>query len=243
MTYVQAITPNPNIPCKPGWCLQYVRQTFGLPAIHPTATAAWYAGTQHRDRDFPPGVWVPVWYALANEPAGHVVLMAPDGSVYSTSDLGNKPHHHPDLADLEAYYRRYGMTLTYRGWTEDVQGIPVITRGGLAAQGTITALEEDELSAQDVEALQQIDNENADRVILETRAQIRALGDELAKALKDSTYELKLWDQSTDNATGDRIIDSLRADIGAMAPSTIASLIPANIAQAVADELSKRLVK
>jgi hypothetical protein len=79
----------------------------------------------------------PVWYGLDKEPAGHVVIRMPDGSVYSTSDLTNTPHHHPDLADLERYYAYYGMNLTYRGWTEDVQGIPVITDFGLAAQGTI----------------------------------------------------------------------------------------------------------
>jgi len=139
MGYTQAVTPNPNIPCRPGWCLQYVRQAFGLPAIHPTATAAWEASkTQHRDRNFPAGVWHPVWYGLSKEPAGHVVLRAPNGNVYSTSDLSNTPHLHPDLADLERYYARYGMTLTYRGWTEDVQGITVINNFGLAAQGATT---------------------------------------------------------------------------------------------------------
>lgn len=127
MGYRQITTPTPDIPCRPGWCLQYVRETFGHPGIHPTATAAWEASaTKHRDRNFPAGVWIPVWYGLDTNEAGHVVLRAPDGSVYSTSDLTNTPHHHPDLADLEAYYAYYGMTLTYRGWTEDVQGIPVI---------------------------------------------------------------------------------------------------------------------
>jgi hypothetical protein len=128
--FTQRITPNPNISCKPGWCLEYVRRTFGQPAVpgYGTATAGWNnSKTQHRDRNFPAGVAVPVWYALANEPAGHVVLRLPDGSVYSTSDLGTVPHHHPDLADLERYYAKYGMTLTYRGWTEDIQGTPVIT--------------------------------------------------------------------------------------------------------------------
>lgn len=126
--YTQTITPTPNISCKPGWCLEYVRRTFGQPAVYPTATAAWEASkTQHRDRSFPAGVSVPVWYGLANEPAGHVVLLMPDGSCYSTSDLGNVPHHHPNLADLEWYYAHYGMPLTYRGWTEDIQDTAVIT--------------------------------------------------------------------------------------------------------------------
>lgn len=139
--FTQKITPNPNISCKPGWCLEYVRRTFGQPAVagYGTATAAWEKSpTKHRDRNFPAGVAVPVWYGLANEPAGHVVLRMSDGSVYSTSDLGNIPHHHPDLADLERYYARYGMPLTYRGWTEDIQGSAVITASGISPQGTVT---------------------------------------------------------------------------------------------------------
>lgn len=143
--FTQLITPNPNIKCQPGWCLQYVRQTFGLPARYGTATEAWEKSpTQHRDRNFPSGCWIPVWYGLDNEPAGHVVLRAPNGSVYSTSDLGNTPHLHPDLGDLERYYAYYGMTLTYRGWTEDVAGYPVIANTGIASQGTITPVTEEE---------------------------------------------------------------------------------------------------
>ena len=90
--FTQLITPNPHIRCTPGWCLQYVREAFGLPARYPTATAAWQASTsQHRDRKFPAGVAVPVHYGLAREPAGHIVIRMPDGSVFSTSDNSNTP--------------------------------------------------------------------------------------------------------------------------------------------------------
>jgi hypothetical protein len=124
---IQTITPNPRIPCKPGWCLAYVNEAYGVPKVHGSATAAWRAsGTKHQDDDFPPGCWVPVWFALSNEPNGHVALRAPDGSVYSTSDNSTTPHHHPDLAELIGYYAHYGMRLTYLGWTEDVEGTPVI---------------------------------------------------------------------------------------------------------------------
>jgi len=64
--------------------------------------------------------------------------------VFSTSDLGTVPHEHLDLSDLMNYYARYGMTLTYLGWTEDVAGYPVLADGGIAAQGTITTTSEDE---------------------------------------------------------------------------------------------------
>lgn len=153
---IQLITPNPDIPCTPGWCLAYVNEAYGVAKRYGTATAAWNnSPTQHPGRDVPAGVWTPVWYALANEPAGHVVLHAPDGTVYSTSDLTATPHHHPDLADLERYYAYYGMPLTWRGWTEDVEGTPVIAPDGITAQGTTTTPLEDimAISPDDLKAI------------------------------------------------------------------------------------------
>lgn len=128
--FKQSIAPNPNISCSPGWCLEYVRRTFGLGVVNPTAISAWNASrTQHRDMNFPSGVWVPLWFQVRGVPEGHVVLRAPDGSIYSTSDNSTVPHHHASLADLLAYYARGGVnarTLTFLGWTEDVQGTPVL---------------------------------------------------------------------------------------------------------------------
>lgn len=126
--YTQLITPNPDIPAEEGMCLQYVRQSYGLPLRYGSATEAWNnSPSQHQDRNFPQGVWFPVHYGLASNVNGHIVNVTPDGSVYSTSDLAPNPvHHHPSLADLEAYYAYYGVPLTYRGWTEDVAGYPVI---------------------------------------------------------------------------------------------------------------------
>jgi hypothetical protein len=142
MTWLNTITPDPAIACRPGWCLEYVRKAFGQPARYGSATEAWEASTtQHPGRDFP-AAWVPVWYGVAGVPAGHVVLRAPDGSVYSTTDpYALTPVHHPDLADLEARYAAAGLPLTYRGWTEDIAGTPVVQYSGLAAQGTTTTKE------------------------------------------------------------------------------------------------------
>jgi len=151
----QLVTPNPNIWCRPGWCLQYVREAFGIhPGVQPTATAGWNASpTKHRDRNFPAGVWHPVWFSLRNVPAGHVALRAPWGAVYSTSDDSNTPHCHPDLDDLIAYYNRYGQPITYLGWTEDIENVTVIDTGAASYgyDGEITpTIQEDELSAEDV---------------------------------------------------------------------------------------------
>ena len=216
----QLITPNPNIACKPGWCLQYVRQTYGLPAAYPTATAAWNASTsKHRDRLFPKGMWTPVWFALAREPAGHVALMAPDGSVYSTSDLGNVPHHHLDLSDLMNFYARYDMTLTYLGWTEDVAGYPVMA-SDLAAQGSISAdaiinqLQEAgmALDFDDKVFIQTVVNGANGTAILDNRAQAEHWAKQIIGSIKDSNWDVKTFVQSVDNANADRIIIDNRVE-------------------------------
>lgn len=128
MTYIQAITPNPNIPCEPGWCLTYVQGTFGIGAKYPTAISAWNASRyKHQDQSFPAGLWVPIWFTMKGEPAGHVALRAPDGSIWSTSHpTANAPYHHPTLAHLMSYY---GGRLGYLGWTEDVEDTLVIKGG------------------------------------------------------------------------------------------------------------------
>jgi len=126
MTYRQLVTPNPDIPCQPGWCLQYVRQAFGAPIVEPTATAGWAnADYKHTDWDFP-DCWVPVWFAVRGVPEGHVALRAPDGSIYSTTHpTSTTPTHHPDMRDLFDAYATY-YPLTYLGWSEDISNVRII---------------------------------------------------------------------------------------------------------------------
>ena len=149
---IQAITPTPDIPCRPGWCLAYVNEAFRVRKVYGTAIAAWNnSPTQHRDMNFPAGCWVPLWFSLETEPAGHVALLAPDGAVWSTTHPTAKtPTRHPNLADLFRAYARYNP-LTYLGWTEDVEGTRVLA--GIAAQSaTITPLEDEDMAI-DIDAL------------------------------------------------------------------------------------------
>lgn len=130
--------------------MQYVREAYGIyPGVQPTATAGWNASrTKHRDRNFPAGKWIPLWFSLRNVPAGHVALMAPNGNVYSTSDDSNTPHCHPDLDDLLNYYNRYGQPITYLGWTEDIENVAVIDLGSViesAGEIVTTPTEEDDM--------------------------------------------------------------------------------------------------
>jgi len=44
-------------------CLSNVRKGYGIPAYYSTATKAWNGTQQHRDRNFPAGCDVPVFYS------------------------------------------------------------------------------------------------------------------------------------------------------------------------------------
>ena len=125
---IQLITPNPKISCKPGMCLEYVRETFGVAPKYPSAIADWEASAlKHTNQDFPAGVWVPVWFTLSDNPAGHVALRQPDGSIWSSSSpTDTAPMHHGSLGDLLSYY---GGRLDYLGWTENIEGVKVVDVG------------------------------------------------------------------------------------------------------------------
>lgn len=125
MTYEQLIAPNTGIPCRPGWCLAYVQQAFGAGWAGSTATDGWNrAKYRHTDQNFPNGVASILWFGLADEPAGHVVIRMGDGSIYSTSHPTRlTAYHHPNLQHLLDYY---GGRLSYRGWSEDLNGTRVI---------------------------------------------------------------------------------------------------------------------
>lgn len=130
MSFTQVITPNPNIPCKPGWCLEYVAKAFGVfgqGVGQPSATAAWQfaltKGTAHTDRNFD-GLWVPVYFTLIGVPDGHIVVKAPDNSIYSSSSVtSNTPVYHTSIETLNQYY---GGKLGLLGWSEDLNGIKIV---------------------------------------------------------------------------------------------------------------------
>lgn len=111
----QDITPNVQIACRPGWCEQYVRQAFHQPAKYATATAAWLGQEdKHTDRNHPSGVAVAAYWALDDEPAGHVAVWNSDGSVWSASHpTSTSPMR---FSSLEAIERYYGGRLKWRGW-------------------------------------------------------------------------------------------------------------------------------
>ncbi len=70
-------------------CLQNVRLGYGIPAYYSTATKAWNGTVQHRDRNFPAGCDVPVFYSWSGTvdgvyaDYGHVAVRLADGRVWT----------------------------------------------------------------------------------------------------------------------------------------------------------------
>jgi hypothetical protein len=126
MPYRQLIIPNPNISCRPGWCLEYVRRTYNQKATYTTAISNWNSSpSKHRDKNFP-NCDIPIWFSLENDPRGHVALRMRDGSVYSaSSSTSTIPVHHSSIDTLIKYYAK-SNPLTYVGWTEDIENVKVI---------------------------------------------------------------------------------------------------------------------
>jgi hypothetical protein len=99
-------------------------------------------------------------------------------------------------------------------------------RTGLAVQGNTTS-----------------EDENTDRAILDARAQFKALGDELARKIEDSEYDVKVWTQG--RRQPDRRPHHRCPPGGHRRHVPLHHRVPdpTKIAQSVADELAKRLVK
>ncbi|WP_407107230.1 hypothetical protein [Rhodococcus aetherivorans] len=134
MAYKQLVQPNIAINENAGWCLQYARRVFGLPAVEPTAWVAW-TNTQykHQDRNFPSGVAVPVWFDWVGDVGsgrfryGHVAVRTADGKIWSSPLSGNGRAWFASVDDLT---RAFGNGMTYVGWSEDISGTRVIKEEG-----------------------------------------------------------------------------------------------------------------
>jgi len=252
VTFTQLITPNPFGPkAEEGMCLQYVRQAFGLPARYGSAIEAWNnSSSQHQDRNYPQGVWFAVWWKLAGNPYGHVAAVAPDGRVYSTSNLNPNPLKvHPNVADVEAYYARYGHPLTYLGWTEDVAGYPVIAASGINVQGTINASEDDELlTAETQKWMQETFMTKKDGAYQNERMFTKSDGAYMNSTRDDQfAAVMGALDGKLDKLDGNYIVNLLKAikpgqtDPKAIAEA-VAALIPSGVdPKAVAEEFAARL--
>lgn len=106
---------------KSGYCLQNVRLGYGIAAKYPNAIGAWNATQQHRDRNIPAGVDVPLFYSYKED--GHVNVRLADGRVWSDGNI---------YSSLSAYESTH-PAVKYLGWGESINDVRIIEY--VSAQG------------------------------------------------------------------------------------------------------------
>ena len=155
MSWQQTVTPNLDpyvyngktlLTDWYGWCLATVETAFSAPRLYANAWAAWQAnGTKHQDRNFPVGVYFPIWFS-GYSGLGHVafayVNTAGQMNIW-TSPYTHVPYFYTGYHSVDALAAAYHVT--YVGWSEDISGKRVISN--VATGG-------DEMIANDTQAHQ-----------------------------------------------------------------------------------------
>lgn len=114
MTYKQVVPFTPsNGGNRPGFCLQNVRLGYGIASKYANAITAWSNTEQHKDRNVPKGVDVPLYYSYKTD--GHINVRLANGKVWSDGNL------YSSIEDYEAK-----STPIYLGWGESVNDVRVI---------------------------------------------------------------------------------------------------------------------
>lgn len=102
-----------------GYCLANVRKGYGIGSKYATAWDDWKNTIQHKDRNVPLGIAVPLYYSyyISGKNYGHINVRMPDGRVWSDGKMFNS------IADYESK-----KDPVYVGWGEEVNDIRVIQK-------------------------------------------------------------------------------------------------------------------
>jgi len=98
------------------FCLRNVRLGYGIGPRYADAAIAWKHTQQHKNRNIPKGVDVPLFYKWT--PWGHINVRLANGRVWSDGRI---------YANLAAY-EKAAKGVTYLGWGESVNGVRVIQK-------------------------------------------------------------------------------------------------------------------
>lgn len=102
-------------------CLRNVRLGYGIPAKYQTAWEAWLHTEQHKDRNPPQGLDVPLYYSYTTtingvrKNFGHINVRLANGKVWSDGDI---------FSSISAYENTHSPV--YVGWGESINGVKVI---------------------------------------------------------------------------------------------------------------------
>lgn len=122
MAYKQLKDFNPSkAGSQKGMCLKNTRLGYGIAPKYADAWAAWLNTQQHKNRNIPAGVEVPLYYSYTTtiggvrKNYGHINVRLADGRVWSDGDI---------FASLEAYER--AKLPVFVGWGESINNVRVI---------------------------------------------------------------------------------------------------------------------
>ena len=107
-------------------CLSNVRKGYSIPALHQYAKQDWDNNVQHKDRNFPQGCDVPVYWSWTGtvdgvtKDWGHIAVRLADGRVWTDG------RYYANVDTLNANY--LSGRGTYLGWGELVNNIRVVTQ-------------------------------------------------------------------------------------------------------------------
>ena len=111
---------------QPGWCLRNVRLGYGIASKYANAITAWNKTQQHKNKSFPAGVAVPLFYTYRND--GHINVRLADGRIWNDGKI---------FANFDAYMKV--STVGYLGWGESVNDVRVIEYTPDRRSVTVTA--------------------------------------------------------------------------------------------------------
>lgn len=104
-----------------GMCLANVRKGYSIAAKYDDAWTAWLNTQQHRDRNYPAGVYSPIYFSYTTtidgvrKNYGHIGVRYPDGRLWTDGRV---------YASVEEYERQKAPVFV--GWGESVNGVRVI---------------------------------------------------------------------------------------------------------------------
>lgn len=108
-----------------GYCLAFVRLSYGdVPARGGSAASAWRNAKIKHGPDVPAPLGVPQFWTGGSKGYGHIVLSAGDGTVWTTDKAGPGKISRERFQDV---HRWLGRSHTYVGWSEDLNGVRIIS--------------------------------------------------------------------------------------------------------------------
>lgn len=107
----------PNAMPASGYCLQFVRENFAVPAVYGSAIDAWHGAAYRHPGDPNPPAGVPVWYDTASV-YGHVAFYVGGGRCLST--------YNADVRDLAFADMPNVFGGPYLGWAPEVNEHQII---------------------------------------------------------------------------------------------------------------------